>query len=232
LIDNITFDLKQGEILGIAGLLGAGRTELLESLFGAAEGNTSGELHLDGKLLQLPDPQSAISAGISLITEDRKGNGLVMGMSIANNLSLAALDKIVEYDLFISRNKEKQLASSYIDDLSIDTKQIGLPIDILSGGNQQKVMLAKWLTTDPKVLLLDDPTRGIDVGAKYDIYVLLSELANKGISIIMSSSELPELLTLCDRIIVLREGQLSKIFNQDEATQEKILDAAAPMAVA
>jgi ABC-type sugar transport system ATPase subunit len=155
-----------------------------------------------------------------------------MGMSIANNLSLAALDKITDMDFYISRKKERELTESYVEDLTIDAKRFDLPIDILSGGNQQKVLLAKWLATNPKVMLLDDPTRGIDVGAKHDIYLLLSELSKMGISIIMSSSELPELLTICDRIIVLREGRLSKIFSQNEATQEKIMDAAAPLAVA
>ena len=121
-------------------------------------------------------------------------------------------------------------SSKTIKELSIDAKRLDFPIDILSGGNQQKIMLAKWLATDPKVLLLDDPTRGIDVGAKHDIYLLLSELANSGISIIMSSSELPELLIICDRILVLREGQLSGVFSHDDATQEKIMEAAAPVA--
>jgi ABC-type sugar transport system ATPase subunit len=232
LIDGVTFDLKKGEILGIAGLLGSGRTELLESIFGAAVDDTLGEIWLEDKLLKLSDPQSAISAGLSLITEDRKGNGLIMGMSITNNMSLAALNAILKMNLIISKKKEYKLTERYIENLSIDAKQIDLPIEILSGGNQQKVMIAKWLATNPKVLLLDDPTRGIDVGAKHDIYLLLSELASSGISIIMSSSELPELLTICDRIMVLREGRLSKVFRHEDASQEKILDAAAPLAVA
>jgi ABC-type sugar transport system ATPase subunit len=228
-LENITFKLKKGEILGIAGLLGAGRTELLESLFGASANETSGVIKLEDKEIDVDDPQSAISAGISLITEDRKGNGLVVGMDILHNLSLAALNKIVNYGSVISNQKEEELASQYIGELSIDVNRIDLPVESLSGGNQQKVLLAKWLATDPKVLLLDDPTRGIDVATKYDIYVLLSKLANSGISIIMSSSELPELLTICDRILVLREGRLSAIVDHEDATQEIIMEAATPV---
>jgi ribose transport system ATP-binding protein len=228
-VSNISFDVKKGEIFGVAGLLGAGRTELLESLFGVAAADVSGKIELEGEIIELPDPIAAIDAGIALITEDRKGNGLVLSMNIAHNLSLAALNAIVKKGAFLSRMLEKQLVERYIDELTIDVSNLALPIDSLSGGNQQKVLLAKWLATSPRVLLLDDPTRGVDVGAKHDIYVLLSKLAQKGIAIVMTSSELPELLTICDRIMVLREGKISTTLDHDEATQEKIMEAAAPL---
>ena len=228
LIEDIAFRLRRGEQLGIAGLLGAGRTELLEAIFGADSVNTYGTLKLEGREIRLSNPQEAIEAGIALITEDRKGNGLVLSMSVEHNLTLAALKEVLQ--LFIlSRRKERTLADKYIDRLSIDVKNVELSIETLSGGNQQKVMLAKWLAIKPKILLLDEPTRGVDVGAKHEIYVLLSELAKQGVSIVMTSSELPELLSICDRILVLREGRVSAIFDHEEATQEQILNAAAPL---
>ncbi len=228
-VSNISFDVKKGEIFGIAGLLGAGRTELIESLFGVAASDVSGKVELEGELIELPDPIAAIDAGIALITEDRKGNGLVLGMNIAHNMLLAALDKIVYKKVFLSAKLEECLAARYIDELSIDVSDLTRPIDSLSGGNQQKVLLAKWLATNPRALLLDDPTRGVDVGAKHDIYVLLSKLAQQGIAIVMASSEIPELLTICDRIMVLREGEVAAILTHEEATQENIMEAASPL---
>jgi ABC-type sugar transport system ATPase subunit len=228
-VSDVSFDVKRGELIGIAGLLGAGRTELLESLFGAAAADSTGTVELEGEKLNLKSPQDAIKSGIAFITEDRKGNGLILGMDIQKNMTLAALGKIVSYGI-ISPVKEKQLAENYANQLSIKMRKLDDPIESLSGGNQQKVLLAKWLATKPRVILLDEPTRGIDVGAKHEIYILLSELTKKGITIIMTSSELPELLAICDRIIVLREGKLSAIFNHKDATQEDILDAAAPLA--
>jgi len=229
LVDNISFEVRKGEQFGIAGLLGAGRTELLETLFGVDPSYTTGTIEMNNEEIKLSNPKQAIEAGIGFITEDRKGSGLVLSMDIGQNLTLAALDSLLQYSI-LSKKKENAVVDQYIDQLSIQTKNPKNSINSLSGGNQQKVLLAKWLATEPKLLLLDEPTRGIDVGAKHQIYVLLSELANQGISIIMASSELLELLSICDRIMVMREGKMSALFNRDEATQEKILDAAAPLA--
>lgn len=228
LVEDINFEVRKGEKLGIAGLLGAGRTELLESLFGIDPYNTTGTVQIGEKIISIRNPKQAIDEGIGFITEDRKGNGLVLSMDIGQNLTLAALESLRQY-LILSRKKERDTIDKYIDKLSIQTNNPKNSINSLSGGNQQKVLLAKWLATGPKVLLLDEPTRGIDVGAKHQIYVLLSELANLGIAIIMASSELLELLAICDRIMVMREGKISAVFSRDEATQEKILDAAAPV---
>lgn len=229
LLEDISFDVRRGEQFGIAGLLGSGRTELLESLFGAAARDTSGSVDIEGERVKLSSPRRAIEAGIALITEDRKGNGLVLSMNVEQNMTLAALKKILHLCM-LSREKERALAEEYVERLSIDVADLGNPIESLSGGNQQKVLLAKWLATRPRVLLLDEPTRGIDVGAKHELYLYLSRLAEQGVSIIMASSELPELLSICDRIMVLREGRISALFDREEATQEKIMHAAAPAA--
>jgi len=230
LIDDISFAAKKGEFFGIAGLLGAGRTELLESLFGAAAADTSGRITIEGVGVHLPNPKAAIRAGIALLTEDRKGNGLVPGMSIQHNLTLAALPQMVHHGFLLSREKEKTLTEKSKKELRIHLEDPGHPVESLSGGNQQKLLLAKWLAIHPRILLLDDPTRGIDVGAKHEIYLLLSELAKRGLTLVLTSSELTELISLCDRIMVLREGKCSALFDRTEATPEKILDAAAPLA--
>jgi len=229
LVDKVSFEVRKGEQFGIAGLLGAGRTELLETLFGIDPSHTSGTVEINDEKITLSNPNQAIEAGIGFITEDRKGNGLVLSMDISQNMTLAALDILLQYSV-LSRKKENAVVDQYLDKLSIQTNNPKNSINSLSGGNQQKVLLAKWLATTPKLLLLDEPTRGIDVGAKHQIYVLLSELANQGISMIMASSELPELLSICDRIMVMREGKMSALYNRDEVTQEKILEAAAPIA--
>ena len=229
LVDNVSFQVKKGEVFGIAGLLGAGRTELCESLFGAAYYDTTGTIEIDGKTVGIPSPEHAIKAGIALITEDRKGNGLVLGMDVKQNMTLAALDEIVRYRFILSDTKEKDFTLQNIKQLSVQANNLDNPVETLSGGNQQKVLLAKWLATRPKILILDDPTRGIDVGAKHEIYLLLTELVRQGLTIIMTSSELQELIMVCDRIMVLREGSVSVVFDREEATQEKILDAAAPI---
>ena len=208
LLDDISFEVRRGEQFGIAGLLGSGRTELLEALFGAAPRDTCGSVELEGVELDLSNPRRAIESGIALLTEDRKGNGLVLSMNVEQNLTLAALKELLHLCM-ISPGKERALAEEYVDRLSIDVADLGNPIESLSGGNQQKVLLAKWLATRPRVLLLDEPTRGVDVGAKHELYIYLSKLAEEGVSIIMTSSELPELLSICDRIMVLREGRVS-----------------------
>jgi ABC-type sugar transport system ATPase subunit len=227
--EDISFEVRRGEQFGIAGLLGSGRTELLEALFGAAAADTTGSVELEGVELDLSSPRKAIGAGMALITEDRKGNGLIISMNVEQNLTLAALRYLVRFSI-LSKTKERALAEEYVERLSIDVSDLKNPIETLSGGNQQKVLLAKWLATRPKVLLLDEPTRGIDVGAKHELYIHLSELAKQGVSIVMVSSELPELLSICDRIMVLRSGRVSALFDREEASQEKILSAAAPAA--
>ena len=226
-LDDISFDVRRGEHFGIAGLLGSGRTELLESLFGMDAEHTGGMVELDGKRVRPSNPEEAIREGLAFITEDRKSSGLVGGMSTEHNLTLACLSRMLSGPV-LSAKKERRITGKYIEDLSIDVKDPDAPVETLSGGNQQKVLLAKWLATDPCVLLLDEPTRGIDVGAKHEIYELLSRLSRRGISMLLVSSDMPELLSLCDRILVLREGKRSALFDRSEATQEKILAAAAP----
>ncbi|MBD3288285.1 ATP-binding cassette domain-containing protein [candidate division KSB1 bacterium] len=229
LIKDVTFRVRKGEQFGIAGLLGAGRTELLEAIFGADFLQTSGEVKINGQHIDYSSPEKTILAGLSLITEDRKGNGLVLGMSVEQNMTLAALREIVRYGM-LSKSREKSVTGRFTHRLSINVSDMKNPIETLSGGNQQKVLLAKWLLTNPRILLLDEPTRGIDVGAKHEIYELLSELSKQGITIIIVSSELTELLSICDRIMVMREGTVSAILEHEEASQEKIMDAAAPLA--
>ncbi len=229
LLDNVSFAVRRGEMFGIAGLLGAGRTEVLEAIFGAAAGTATGRVELGGRTLALRSPRDAIACGLALLTEDRKGTGIVPEMSVVQNLTLAALHE-VSRGPFILPARELALAGDYIGRLAIDTADPHQPITTLSGGNQQKVVLAKWLATRPAILLLDEPTRGIDVGAKHEIYIHLSHLTAAGMAIVLTSSELPELLSICDRIMVLREGRVAAILEAGTATQEEILAAAAPAA--
>ena len=228
-LESVSFDVREGEILGIAGLMGAGRSELLESLFGAHGRRVSGTVRLEGKPVSPASPADAIGNGIALVTEDRKRTGLVLGMSVRNNLSLAALPRTLRWGM-LSARRESLLARSSIERLSIRCRDDRQDVAMLSGGNQQKVVLGKWLAGEPRVLLLDEPTRGIDVGAKAELYRLLAEWAERGCAVVLASSELPELLNLCDRVLVMREGKIAAAFRHDEATQERILDAAAPLA--
>ena len=228
ILEGISFDVRAGEILGIAGLLGAGRSELLESIFGAYGSRATGQVVLDGRPLNMTSPAAAIDRGVTLLTEDRKLTGLVLGMSLRHNISLAALHTTLRWGM-LSASRERSLARDYIGKLAIHCQGDEQAVVTLSGGNQQKVVLGKWLATEPRVLLLDEPTRGIDVGAKSEIYHLLAELAARGCAIVLASSELPELLNLCDRILVMREGRMSALFDRSEATQERILEAAAPL---
>ncbi|HNW59995.1 MAG TPA: sugar ABC transporter ATP-binding protein [bacterium] len=230
LVEDISFTVRRGEVFGIAGLLGAGRTELLEALFGVDAGHTTGRMEIGGKEVHLRNPESAIAAGIALITEDRKSSGLVPRMSVLHNLTLAALSRIALCGNLLSSGKEAALGEKMRADLAIPIHSLDLAVELLSGGNQQKVLLAKWLATRPCVLLLDDPTRGIDIGAKYEIYLQLADLARQGMAMVLTSSELPELISLCDRILVLREGRCSALLDREECTPERILDAAAPAA--
>ncbi|MHB8063620.1 MAG: xylose ABC transporter ATP-binding protein [Ruminiclostridium sp.] len=221
-IDDASFVVRKGEILGIAGLMGSGRTELVMSIFGAFGTKVSGELYLDGKSISIKSPKEAIKAGISYVSEDRKRYGLVLGMDIKNNVTLASLDSISDFTL-INGNEVIKHTNQYVIDLNIKTPTIEQKATNLSGGNQQKVVLAKWLMTKPKVLIMDEPTRGIDVGAKFEIYNIMNKLIDEGVCIVMISSELPEILGMSDRILVMHEGCLTKEFNREDATQENIL---------
>ena len=224
---DISFSLQSGEILGIAGLMGAGRTELMECLFGASEVPYHGEVVLDGESVRFRHPAEAKSAGVALVTEDRKRLGLFSQMSVGNNITMCTLDELVSMPLRqIDRRKEAAAAEESISQLAIKTSGPEAQVTSLSGGNQQKTIIARWLRTKPKVLLLDDPTRGVDVGAKAELYRLMDSLCRDSLGILLTSSELPELLTVCDRIIVFCEGRLTGEFTREEATEEKLMEAA------
>lgn len=221
LVDNVSFNVKKGEILGIAGLMGAGRTELVIGLFGAYGKDASGEIILDGKHVKINSPKNAIKHGLALVTEDRKGNGLVLGQSIMVNTTLAALDRVL-YNGVLEENKEIAFTNKYVRDLKVKTPTIEQLAKNLSGGNQQKVVIGKWLMTEPKILILDEPTRGIDVGAKYEIYNLMNDLVESGVAVVMISSELPEIIGMSDRILVMHEGKFKGEL-MDGASQEEIM---------
>jgi ribose transport system ATP-binding protein len=222
---NIDFYLRRGEILGIAGLMGAGRTELLECLFGSSPEPPLGRILLEGRAVRFSHPAEARDAGIALITEDRKRLGLFPQMTVGANITLCTLGRAVRAGL-VNRRLEHLLAQQVVEQLGIRTPGVDLPVTTLSGGNQQKAIIGRWLLTRPRVLLMDDPTRGIDVGAKAELYRLMDRLCRDGLGIIVTSSELPELLTLCDRILVLCEGRLTGEFARPEATEERIMEAA------
>jgi ribose transport system ATP-binding protein len=227
LIDKVSFSVHGGEVLGIFGLMGAGRTELLETLFGLHPGYSEGTIKIEGRPIKIQSPQDAIKAGIALAPEDRKGHGLVMKMSVGENTSLSCLSQC-ETAGFIDTKKETSLVDSFIQRLRIKTPTQQELIRNLSGGNQQKIVLAKWMATNPKILLLDEPTRGIDINAKKEIYRLIDELTQAGLAVVMVSSELPEVLAISDRIIVLCEGRKTGEFSRSEATEEGIIEAALP----
>ncbi|WP_019638607.1 xylose ABC transporter ATP-binding protein [Paenibacillus fonticola] len=224
-IDNVNFSLRKGEILGIAGLMGAGRTELVSSLFGAYEGRSEGEVLIEGKPVRIKSVADAIKAGFALVSEDRKRQGLVMGMDVKTNTTMATMGKVSRLG-FINENEEIRWGMRYVQDLKTKTASLETEVGTLSGGNQQKVVIGKWLMSDPKILIMDEPTRGIDVGAKYEIYHLMNQLVEQGVAIIMISSELPEVLGMSDRILVMSEGEFVREFDWREATQENIMQAA------
>ena len=227
---NVSFATYCGEIVALTGLVGAGRTEVARAIFGA-DRIDGGQIHLDGKPVAVRSPQDAIRQGIGLLTEDRKGQGLVLGMTLRENTTLANLRSLVKF-LFVNRREERSVTERYVRELQIKTPSIEQVVQNLSGGNQQKVVLAKWLFTQSKFLIFDEPTRGIDVGAKVEIYKLMNELVRKGVSILMISSELPEVLGMCDRILVMHEGRLAGELSRKDATQERIMQLATGAAVA
>lgn len=222
---DISFQLRRGEILGIAGLMGAGRTELLECLFGAASLPYDGSVRLAGRDVCFQHPREARQAGIALVTEDRKRLGLFPQLSVGANTTLCTLEDATQLGL-VRPSRERTIAKRAVAELAVKTAGIETPITSLSGGNQQKAIIARWLLTRPKVLLLDDPTRGIDVGAKAELYRLMDRLCREGLGIIVTSSELPELLTVSDRILVLCEGRLTAEFDRATATEQRIVEAA------
>ena len=223
-VEDISFQLRKGEILGIAGMVGAGRTEMARSLFGIDK-KDSGRIYVGGQEVQIKSPRDAVKAGLGLVPEDRQLLGLILLMAVKDNITLPGLDRISRWGL-INRSKEQEIADHYVHELMIQTPGIDQPVMGLSGGNQQKVVLAKWLALKPRVLILDEPTRGIDVGAKSDVHALMSEIAGEGIGIIMISSEMPEILGMSDRIIIMAEGRITGEFTREEADQEKIMSCA------
>lgn len=223
-IKNISFNLKKGEVLGIAGLVGAGRTEIIRAIFGA-DPKTSGEIYLDGKKVEIKTPKDAVKLGIGLVPEDRKLQGLILNMAVFENITLPSL-KFLFPNGILNSIKEYTLAQNFVEKLQIRTPSIFQKVINLSGGNQQKVVLAKWLALKPKILILDEPTRGIDVGAKAEIHKLIADMAREGIGIILISSELPEILALSDRIIVISKGRITAEISKEEASQEKIMQYA------
>jgi len=229
IINGISLDLHKGEVLGIAGLMGAGRTELVTSIFGAYGQIVQGQIVVNNKNVTIPDPKSAMNLGISLVPEDRKNMGLILDQSILKNISLPNMDRFGAFGR-INKLKELEESEQYSRSLSIKTPSMHVDVESLSGGNQQKVVISKWLMSGPQVLILDDPTRGIDVGAKYEIYKLINDLAEKGVAIIMISSEMEEVIGMSDRIMVMCEGRSTGIIDVAEATQEKIMSMATGVA--
>lgn len=225
IVDNANFYVKKGETIGFYGLKGAGRTELMMSLFGKSYGsNISGYEYIEGKVVDLKNIKDAIRHGISYVTEDRKGSGLILSESVSFNIILASLDKLINKNgIGINYIKQNWMAEYYVEMLDIKTPNIFQKTGNLSGGNQQKVLLGKWLYTKPSVLILDEPTRGIDIKSKYEIYLAIKDLLKNNKSIIMVSSELPELLGMCDRIYVMNAGRIIAEFTDKEATQELIM---------
>lgn len=227
ILHKVNVNVRKGEIVGIQGLMGAGRTELALSMFGNPTGYklTGGELFLDGKKVRFKHPKEAIKAGLAYVTEDRKGNGLILMQDIRYNTTIANLEALVER-IAINENEEINVANSYKESINIKAPSIEQKVGNLSGGNQQKVQIAKWMFAKPQVLILDEPTRGIDVGAKYEIYSLMNKLVDEGMSIIMISSELPEVLGMSDRLYVMSEGTITGELLAEDASEEKVMSMA------
>jgi ribose transport system ATP-binding protein len=221
-LKDISFNLLKGEILGFAGLMGAGRTEVARAIFGA-DPFDSGDIFVRGKKVRIKSPGDAVKHGIGYLSEDRKRYGLTLKMDVESNIVLAAFKKFLGLFGWVNYSQTRRIAKRFVDALSIKTPGLQQKVMNLSGGNQQKVIIGKWLTADTDILIFDEPTRGIDVGAKSEIYRLLNELAQQGKSIIMISSELPEILRMSHRVIIMCEGRITGELNSVEATQEKIM---------
>jgi len=216
------FELRKGEILGFAGLVGAGRSELMKCIFGL-DAFDEGEIRIDGKPLIIRNPNDAIKHGIAYVTENRKEEGLFLIRSVQYNITIKVLDKFIKWWFRVNARYEDQRTRQFIDELSIKTPNPDQEVRNLSGGNQQKVLISRWLATNPRILILDEPTRGVDVGAKAEIYAIMNRLVKEGVSIIMISSELPEVINMSDRIAVMYKGGIRTILNRDEFSQETIM---------
>lgn len=224
LFEDVSFCLRRGEILGIAGLMGAGRTEIMRAIFGV-DAKDNYELRINGREMKIGNPSDAIKAGIGFITENRKTEGLILDFSIGDNISLPSINRFASHRV-VDKKEEKEFVETISRRLGVKAESMAMPASSLSGGNQQKVVIAKWVGMHPTILIMDEPTRGIDVGAKRDIYDLMNELTEKGVSIIMVSSELPEVIGMSDRILVIHEGRIAGELARGEATQEKIVTLA------
>ncbi len=222
---NVSFELRKGEILGVGGLVGAQRTELMEGIFGTRS-HTTGKITFHGKELKINRPKDAIDQGVAMLTEDRRQSGIMGVLSVADNISIASLKKYVDGGIMLNSKKIEQLVQDNVQKMNIKTPSSKTLIQSLSGGNQQKVLIGRWLANDPEVLILDEPTRGIDVGAKYEIYCIIAELAKQGKSIIMISSEMGELIGMSDRIMVMCDGKVTGFIDSQDATQESVMSLA------
>jgi len=223
-LHGVSLELQGGQILGVAGLVGAGRTALAETLFGLRQA-TAGEIHIDGQVVKLHSAKQAIEHGLGFVPEDRKLQGLFLNMAVRENITMSSTSLVSNFG-FVNTNKANKLADEYVDKLDIRTPSLRQRIRNLSGGNQQKVIIARWLTLKPRVLILDEPTRGVDVGAKAEIHGLMRQLAEDGVAVLMISSELPEIIGVSDRILVMHEGRVTGRFERDEASQDMIMHAA------
>ncbi len=222
IVDGVSMKFRAGEIVGISGLLGAGRTELMQAVTGAYQMKGKGTVKLNGKTVRFDSPAAAIKAGIGYVTEDRKTTGLILSQSIRFNISMASLSRIIKNGVLYP-GKEKAVVNGLKEDLRIKTENVENPVSSLSGGNQQKVVLAKWLAINPSILILDEPTRGVDVGARYEIYTIIKELAAKGNTIIMISSDLPEVIGMSDRVYVMYEGKVRGELSKKELSEDAIM---------
>lgn len=222
--DDVSFQLRRGEILGFSGLVGAGRTEVARVIFGIDRAD-AGEISIANEPVHISSPDVAMRYGLAYVPEDRRQQGLVMDFSITKNMTLPVLRQFSPFGM-MDRQRERMVATDYSQQLRVRSAGVDQLVKALSGGNQQKVVLAKWLITDPKILILDEPTRGVDIGAKAEVHRIISELASKGLAIILISSELPEVLAMSDRVLVMHEGRVAGIFDRAEATQEKVMFAA------
>jgi rhamnose transport system ATP-binding protein len=223
-IHDISFTVRAGEILGLAGLIGAGRTELARVLFGLTPAD-AGEVRLRGQPVKVESAAQAVERGIAYVPEDRRRHGVILDLPVAENTTLAVLRKVSKLG-FLNFRQERDLAAGFVERLRIKTPSVEVPVGNLSGGNQQKVVLARWLAADPFVLILDEPTQGVDVGAKAEIHRLMSELAGRGMAIVMISSELPEILGMSDRVAVMHAGTIVGVLDRATATQEGVLELA------
>lgn len=221
---DVSFSLRKGEILGFSGLVGAGRSEIMKAIFGL-DPIDSGEIYIEGKKVEIKSPRDAMNLGIALVPENRKDEGLILKSSVGYNMTLRVLDEFIKF-IRVNRAKENEIIDTYVQELGIKTPSRSQSVANLSGGNQQKVVIAKWLAAKPKILILDEPTRGVDVGAKAEIYAIMNNLVQTGVSIIMISSELPEIINMSDRVAVVHNGSIKGILNKDELSQEKIMHLA------